>query len=125
MFMFNKKPISKSTKIEGSSSVLSKRLKIFAKNYQHKKNKNEKDNDNILDNIIIPINKKTLITSIIKEYYNNIKVSGYSSLISNKENNTVFQRRFNKKYSEPDQGNKIIVHSKKSGTELPVIQTKV
>ena len=44
------------------------------------------------------INQKVLIPQIIRNYYNDKKMKGYASLIPNKESNTLFLRKFHKKY---------------------------
>ena len=56
---------------------------------------------------ILNINKKELIHEIIKNYYNDKKIKGYASLIPNKESNTLFLRRFHKKYNQIDKSNNI------------------
>ena len=46
------------------------------------------------------INKREVGKEIIKDYYKDIKMKGYASFIPNKEMNTVFMRKFNKKYKD-------------------------
>ena len=45
------------------------------------------------------INHKVLIPQIVRNYYNDKKMKGYVSLIPNKESNTLFLRKFHKKYN--------------------------
>ena len=56
-----------------------------------------------------PKNFKRIINreDIIKDYYNDIKMNGYVSFIPNKEMNTVFMRKFNKKYKDAIKTNKM------------------
>ena len=49
---------------------------------------------------IIP--RKVIITGIIKDFYKDMKLSGYSSLIKNKQINTIYMRKFNKKYDKAE-----------------------
>ena len=44
--------------------------------------------------------KKDVGKDMIKEYYNDIKMNGYSSFIPNKQVNTIFMRKFNQKYKD-------------------------
>ena len=44
-------------------------------------------------------NHKVLIPEIIRNFYNDIKMKGYVSLMPNKESNTLFLRKFHKKYN--------------------------
>ena len=47
--------------------------------------------------------QKELIPDIIKNYYNDKKIKGYASLIPNKESNTLFLRKYHKKYNRSEQ----------------------
>ena len=73
---------------------MNKRLKLLNKKYEIKNV--EKEND--VEKALNIINKKELMTGIIKDFYKDIKLNGYCSLIHNKEINTFFMKRYNKKY---------------------------
>ena len=53
--------------------------------------------------ILEGINNKELMPEIIKQFYKDKKKKGYVSLIPNKEFNTLFLRRYHKKYNKNEQ----------------------
>ena len=68
------------------------------------------------------IHKKKIISSIIKDYYKDIRLNGYSSFIHNKEINTIFMRKYNKKYDSAEKvHNKIQIHLLKGSNSLPIL----
>ena len=75
-----------------------KRLKSLNKN--HNIANITKENNEIRAQNIIP--RKVIITGIIKDFYKEMKLSGYSSLIRNKHINTIYLRKFNKKYDKAE-----------------------
>ena len=54
------------------------------------------------ENPINIIPKKVLISGIIKDFYKDIKLNGYSSVIKNRKLNTIYMRKFNKKYDSAE-----------------------
>ena len=81
-----------------------KRLNYLNKNYSLSnisKEKNEVKNQNM-------IQRKVIITGIIKDFYKDMKLNGYSSLIRNKQINTIYLRKFNKKYDKAEKASKKI-----------------
>ena len=75
---------------------------VKKKNYSMNKDKiskNKKYRQNE-QNSIRKILKREDGKDMIKEYYNDIKKNGYLSFIPNKEVNTIFMRKFNKKYRD-------------------------
>ena len=53
----------------------------------------------IIDNIIAKTkNKKDILPKMVKNFYNDKKIKGYVPFIANKESNTLFLRKFHKKY---------------------------
>ena len=75
-----------------------KRLKSLNKN--HNIANITKENNEVKAQNIIP--RKVIITGIIKDFYKEMKLSGYSSLIRNKQINTIYLRKFNKKYDKAE-----------------------
>ena len=68
------------------------------------------------------INKQDLMSSIIKDFYKDIRLNGYISFIHNKEINTVFMRKYNKKYDSAEKAsNNIKLHLLKRSDSLPLI----
>ena len=58
-------------------------------------------NDLIIDKIIAKSkNKKDILPKMVKNFYNDKKIRGYVPFIGNKESNTVFLRKFHKKYQK-------------------------
>ena len=49
---------------------------------------------------IIEKSKKAVIPTMVKNFYENKKVKGYIPFIANKESNTLFLRKYHKKYNE-------------------------
>ena len=97
---------------------LKNRLKIINKKYQIiKKNKGKN-----IGNSMNIINKQDLMSSIIKDFYKDIRLNGYISFIHNKEINTVFMRKYNKKYDSAEKAsNNIKMHLLKRSDSLPLI----
>ena len=93
---------------------ITKRLKILNTKYQIIKKNKEKGKD--LDKAINIINKKKIISTLVKNFYKDIKLNGYSPFIHNKEINTYFKKKFNKKYDSIEKGRNF----KRSGS-LPII----
>ena len=55
----------------------------------------------IIDKIIAKSkNKKDILPKMVKNFYNDKKIRGYVPFIGNKESNTVFLRKFHKKYQK-------------------------
>ena len=97
---------------------IKKRLKLINKKYQLKNNSKE----NNVEKVINIINKKNLITGIIKDFYKDIRLNGYNSFIHNKEINTVFMRKYNKKYDSAEKVfNNIKFNLLKRSDSLPII----
>ena len=62
------------------------------------------NSDNLkIGKILERINSKELIPEIIKQFYKDKKKKGYVSLIPNKEFNTLFLRRYHKKYNKNEE----------------------
>ena len=80
---------------------------------------------NLLNNEEI---KKKLSSDVIKNFYKEIKQRGYSCVIPNKDKNTIFNRKYRKKYGScsPQRinPNKLIDYSNKNSCILPVINNK-
>ena len=97
---------------------LKKRLKMNNKKYLMR----DESRDKNIEKPLNIVNKKMLITGIIKDYYKDKRLNGYSSFIHNKEINTVFMRKFNKKYDSAEKlQNNIKLHILKKSDSLPVI----
>ena len=97
---------------------ISKRLKIINKKYEFKNVEKEYD----VEKAINIINKKKLITSIIKDFYKDMKLNGYTSIIHNKEINTYFMRKYNKKYVSAEKSyNNDKIKSLKQSDSLPIL----
>ena len=64
-------------------------------------NQNLKMKDNKL-NLKSFVKKQELIPGIIKDFYNEIKLNGYSYFAKNKDINTIYKRKFNKKYDSAE-----------------------
>ena len=97
---------------------LKNKLKIITRKYQINNNSKNKTKDISL-NIV---NKKTLISNIIKDFYKGIRLNGYTSFIHNKEINTIFMRKYNKKYDSAEKANhRIKLHLLKDNDSLPFI----
>lgn len=62
-------------------------------------NKNCSSSRAIMDKIIEK-NKKEIIPKIVKNFYENKKIRGYISFIANKKSNTLFLRKYHKKYDK-------------------------
>ena len=108
-----KKNINKNNK---KAIEIKKRLKgiINKFNMKNKDKKTEKP-----PNVI---HKKKIISSIIKDYYKDIRLNGYSSFIHNKEINTIFMRKYNKKYDSAEKvHNNIQIHLLKGSNSLPIL----
>ena len=100
------------------TTELKNRLKILNKKYQIK-NKNKELNKGKIKN---KINKQDLIPIIIKDFYKDIRLNGYISFIHNREMNTVFMRKYNKKYdSAKKASNNIKKNLLKRSDSLPLI----
>ena len=76
--------------------------------------KNSSSSRAIMDKIIEQ-SKKAIIPQIVKNFYDNKKIKGYIPFIANKESNTVFLRKYHKKY------NKKILHTEGNEKKLPNI----
>ena len=71
--------------------------------------------------------KKRVSPDVIKSFYNKLKKRGYSSFIPNKQNNTIFTRKYRRKYgSENSSINtyKYDIESNKYPSALPIINEK-
>ena len=77
---------------------LKRRINIISKKYYGQ----NISKDKIKENEPNVINKHKLISGIIKDFYKEMRLNGYASLIRNKEINTVFMRKFNKKYESAE-----------------------
>ena len=71
------------------------RKNLFLKNTNDLKNKK----------LINAMSQKELIPEIIRNFYNDKKMKGYVSIIPNKESNTLFLRKYHKKYKKSEQEN--------------------
>ena len=68
------------------------------------------------------ISKKSLISSIVKEFYKGVRLNGYSSFIHNKDMNTLYMRKYNKKYASAEKvSNNVKYHLLKIRDSLPII----
>ena len=95
-----------------------KRLKSLNKNYSI--SSISKENNEVKAQNIIP--RKVIITGIIKDFYKDMKINGYSSLIRNKQINTIYLRKFNKKYDKAEKASKKInAKLLKESNSLPYI----
>ena len=95
-----------------------KKLTPLNKNYSITNISNE--NKLVKTNNIIP--KKIIISGIIKNFYKDIKLNGYSSIIKNKNMNSIYMRKFNKKYDSAEKASQNIkIHLLKNNTSLPYI----
>ena len=69
---------------------------------------NKLTNDNLLQsNKIKNSGRREDGKDVIKEYYNDLKKNGYLSFIPNKGVNTIFMRKFHKKYQDALKNKKI------------------
>ena len=113
----NNDNISKTNRTDSIIDI-KKRLKIINKKYQLK----NKSKENNIEKAINIVNKKNLITGIIKDFYKDIRLNGYNSFIHNKEINTVFMRKYNKKYDSAEKVfNNIKFNLLKRSDSLPII----
>ena len=101
---------------------LNKRLKALNKNVNLVKN--NKVREIIKVNNIVP--KKILISGVIKDFYKDMKLNGYSSLIKNKKLNTIYLRKYNKKYNSAEKAYQnikvqLLKDSNKNNNSLPQI----
>ena len=104
--------------IHSKKDNFKKRLKSLNKNYSI--SSITKENNDIKAQNIIP--RKVIITGIIKDFYKDMKLSGYSSLIRNKQINTIYLRKFNKKYDKAEKAyQKINAKILKESNSLPYI----
>lgn len=98
--------------------------KYMAKNKNNEKKYTNIRNINLMNKEEI---KKRISPDVIKNFYNEIKKRGYSSFIHNKENNTIFTRKYRRKYGTNNSQvitpqNKI--DSNRNSTILPIINEK-
>ena len=94
------------------------KLNIIANKERSKNNIKEKN----MEKSMKIINKKTLISNIVKDFYKGIRLNGYSSFIHNKDMNTVFMRKYNKKYDSAEKvSNKVKNHLLRVSDSLPFI----
>jgi hypothetical protein len=84
--------------INSKRNNFKKRLKALNKNFNvtniNKEEKFPKQSN------IIP--KKIIISGIIKDFYKDMRLNGYSSVIKNRKLNTIYMRKFNKKYDSAE-----------------------
>ena len=76
--------------------------------------KNSSSSRAIMDKIIEQ-SKKAIIPQLVKNFYDNKKIKGYIPFIGNKESNTLFLRKYHKKYK------KNILHTEGNERRLPKI----
>jgi hypothetical protein len=106
-------------KINFKTIEFTKRLKEIIKKYDIK------NNDKNLEKANIIVDKKKLISSIIKDFYKDIRLNGYSSFIHNKDINTLYMRKYNKKYDSAEKvHNNIQFHLLKGSNSLPFLSPK-
>jgi hypothetical protein len=106
-------------KINFKTIEFTKKLKGIIQKY------NMKNNDKNLEKAINVVNKKKLISSIIKDFYKDIRLNGYSSFIHNKDINTLYMRKYNKKYDSAEKvHNNIQFHLLKGSNSLPFLSPK-
>ena len=68
------------------------------------------------------ISKKTLISNIVKDFYKEMRLNGYSSFIHNKDMNTLYMKKYNKKYDSAEKAsNNLKYHLLKINDSLPRI----
>ena len=104
--------------IDNKRKNLKKKLASLNKNYSITNITNENNLGKI--NNIIP--KKVIISGIIKNFYKDLKLNGYSSIIKNKNMNSIYMRRFNKKYESAEKAQQgIKYHLLKNSSSLPQI----
>jgi len=77
---------------------MKRRINIISKKYYAQNT----SKDRIRENEPNVIDKHKLISGIIKDFYKEMRLNGYASLIHNKEINTVFMRKYNKKYESAE-----------------------
>ena len=107
---------------EGNLNINSKISRNIIKNF----------NENILGNYSINNEelKKKISIDVIKNFYEEIKKRGYSSFIHNKDSNTIFNRKYKRKYgsnSSQKIQKKLKIHTpkienKKCSLMLPIIK---
>jgi hypothetical protein len=101
------------------AAELKRRINIISKKYYGQNS----SKDRFRENEPNVINKHKLISGIIKDFYKEMRLNGYASLIHNKQINTVFMRKFNKKYESAEK----VSHSiklnllKRRSDSLPLI----
>ena len=106
-----------------------KKKKIEDININNKFSRNIKNNQNIFENYSLNNEelKKKLSLDVIKNFYEEIKKRGYSSFIHNKESNTIFNRKYKRKYGT-NSSQKILTpqnENKKNSLFLPIIKKKI
>ena len=92
------------SKSKTSNIIMNNKRNNFKKRLIALNKKNNITNISKEEPVIKPniISKKILITGIIKDFYKDIKLSGYSSVMKNKKINTIYMRKFNKKYDSAE-----------------------
>ena len=80
--------------------------------------KNSPSSDVIIDQIIEKT-KKAIVPKLVKDFYKDKKIKGFIPFIPNKENNTLFLRKYHKKYNK--KFNKNTINSEKNESSLPKI----
>jgi hypothetical protein len=104
-FISSKKIISNSLLPKLDLNLTKIKKKIHSLN---KEKINKLTNDNLLQNNKIKNSvRREDGKDVIKEYYNDIKKKGYLSLIPNKGVNTIFMRKFHKKYQDALKSKKV------------------
>ena len=125
--LYNKKiNYDKKFKIINNTSNNINLIKNISNNYTYTNTNTSINNDNTVSSILPSIQQKTKFTEyllttgntnykknifnkkkptekipeIVKDYYSKIKKRGYIPLITNKESNTIFLRKYHKKYND-------------------------
>ena len=100
------------------SKELKNRLNVISKRDRFINHRIERN----IEKSVNSLNKKVLISGIVKDFYKGIRLNGYSSFIHNKDKNTLFMRKYNKKYDSAERAQyNIKNHLLKSKDSLPFI----
>ena len=92
------KTVNSNTIINNKKNNFKKRLKSLNKNISIANLTKENNLDKPSN--IIP--RKIIISGVIKDFYKDMKINGYSSVIKNRKLNTIYMRKFNKKYDSAE-----------------------
>ena len=114
----NNNSLIKSYNKQNFTKEFKNKLNIIANKETLINNQNGKN----FDKTMKIISKKSLISSIVKDFYKGIRLNGYSSFIHNKDMNTLYMRRYNKKYASAEKvSNNVKYHLLKIKDSFPII----